>query len=202
MSPTLLDIIENDSMLPQYQQQVRDAKEWGNTVADVKAVIDNAEESQQWRDNVMRNVEQVVENANNRDDIMTNLEKVIDDVQNPQVAQDFEKVLNGLEQLGYQRDATVIESRKQRKEREAENKILNQYTKSLQNASKAEAALGKLHKSPGSGTSGSGASQQRKPREGSLVDMENKLAKMEKDRKEGYDTQPLEEYTRKVTELR
>ena len=119
MSPTLLDIIENDSMLPQYQQQVQDAKEWGNTVADVKAVIDNAEESQQWKDNVMRNVEQVVENANNRDDIMTNLEKVIDDVQNPQVAQDFEKVLNGLEQLGYQRDATVIESRKQRKEREA-----------------------------------------------------------------------------------
>ena len=119
MSPTLLDIIENDNMLPQYQQQVQDAKEWGNTVADVKAVIDNAEESQQWKDNVMRNVEQVVENANNRDDIMTNLEKVIDDVQNPQAAQDFEKVLNGLEQLGYQRDATVIESRKQRKEREA-----------------------------------------------------------------------------------
>lgn len=119
MSPTLLDIIENDNMLPQYQQQVQDAKEWGNTVADVKAVIDNAEESQQWKDNVMRNVEQIVENANNRDDIMTNLEKVIDDVQNPQVAQDFEKVLNGLGQLGYQRDATVIESRKQRKEREA-----------------------------------------------------------------------------------
>jgi hypothetical protein len=90
----------------------------------------------------------------------------------------------------------------QRKEREAENKILNQYTKSLQDASKAEAALGKLHKTPGADAAGSGASQQRKPREGSLVDMENKLAKMEKDRKEGYDTQPLEDYTRKVTELR
>lgn len=119
MSPTLLDIIEEDNLLPQYQQQVANAKQWGNTVADIDAVIKEADESQQWKDNVSKNIEQIVENANDRDDIMASLEQVIDDVQNPQVAQDFEKVLNGLEQLGYQRDATIIENRKQRKEREA-----------------------------------------------------------------------------------
>ena len=119
MSPTLLDIIEEDNLLPQYQQQVANAKQWGNTVADIDAVIKEADESQQWKDNVSKNIEQIVENANDRDDIMANLEQVIDDVQNPQVAQDFEKVLNGLEQLGYQRDATIIENRKQRKDREA-----------------------------------------------------------------------------------
>lgn len=118
MSPTLLDIIEEDNMLPQYQQQVQDAKEWGKAVADIDAVINNAEESQDWKNTVNRAVSNVVENASNKDGIMANLEKAIDDVDNPQVAQDFEKILNGLEQLGYQRDATIVESRKQRKERE------------------------------------------------------------------------------------
>lgn len=118
MSPTLLDIVEEDNMLPQYQQQVQDAKEWGKAVADIDAVINNTEESQEWKNTVNRAVSNVVENASNKDGIMANLEKAIDDVNNSQVAQDFEKVLNGLEQLGYQRDATIVESRKQRKERE------------------------------------------------------------------------------------
>lgn len=117
-SPTLLDIVEEDNMLPQYQQQVQDAKEWGKAVADIDAVINNTEESAAWKSNVSQAIADVVENATNRDGIMANLEKAIDDVQNPQVAQDFEKVLSGLEQLGYQRDATIIENRKQRKQRE------------------------------------------------------------------------------------
>lgn len=117
-SPTLLDIVEEDNMLPQYQQQVQDAKEWGKAVADIDAVINNTEESAAWKNNVSQAIASVVENATNRDGIMANLEKAIDDVQNPQVAQDFEKVLSGLEQLGYQRDATIIENRKQRKQRE------------------------------------------------------------------------------------
>ena len=117
-SPTLLDIVEEDNMLPQYQQQVQDAKEWGKAVADIDAVINNTEESAAWKNNVSQSIAGVVENATNRDGIMANLEKAIDDVQNPQVAQDFEKVLSGLEQLGYQRDATIIENRKQRKQRE------------------------------------------------------------------------------------
>ena len=118
MSPTLLDIIDEDSLLPQYQQQVADAKEWGSVVADIDAVVNNAEENQGWKDNVSKAIANAVETANNRDEIMTNLEKVIDDTAGSQTAQDFEKVLNGLEQLGYQRDATVIENRKQRKQRE------------------------------------------------------------------------------------
>ncbi len=117
-SPTLLDIVEEDNMLPWYQQQVQDAKEWGKAVADIDAVINNTEESIAWKNNVSQAIAGVVENAINRDGILTNLEKAIDDVQNPQVAQDFEKVLSGLEQLGYQRDATIIENRKQRKQRE------------------------------------------------------------------------------------
>lgn len=118
MSPILLDIIEKDNLLPQYYQQIQDAKEWGKIVSDIKAVIDHAEESQAWKDNVSRAIDGVVENAMNREDIITNLEKAIDDTDGSQTAQDFEKVLNALEQLGYQRDATTIENRKQRRERE------------------------------------------------------------------------------------
>ena len=136
-SPTLLDIVEKDNMLPQYQQQVQDAKEWGKAVADIDAVINNTEEGAAWKSNVSQAIAGVVENAANRDGIITNLEKAIDDVQNPQVAQDFEKVLNGLNQLGYQRDATVIENRKQRKEREeAQRKAEEDRKKQLEAAVK------------------------------------------------------------------
>lgn len=124
LNPTLLNIINDDQLLPQYQQQVQDAKEWGEVTADIDAVIQNAEKDDAWKQNISQNVARVIEGATNKDGIMSNLERVIDDVQNPQVTQDFETVLSGLEKLGYQRDATVIEDRKQRKEREEANKNL------------------------------------------------------------------------------
>jgi hypothetical protein len=77
--PALLDIIEEDRLLPQYEQQARDAKEWGKVVADIDAVINNSEESQEWKNNISKSISNVVENASNKDVIMANLEKVIDD---------------------------------------------------------------------------------------------------------------------------
>lgn len=122
LNSTLLDIIDKDTLLPQYQQQVADAKEWGKTVDDITAVISQSDRDDTWKENALKNINTIVENSNNKAEILASLEKVIDDVNNPDATSSLDYVLNGLESLGYQRDATTLENRKQRKTREAEEK--------------------------------------------------------------------------------
>lgn len=122
LNSTLLDIIDEDTLLPQYQQQVADAKEWGKTVDDIMAVISQSDKDDTWKENTLKNIDTIVENSNNKAEIMASLEKVIDDVNNPDATSSLDYVLNSLENLGYQRDATTLENRKQRKTREAEEK--------------------------------------------------------------------------------
>lgn len=122
LNSTLLDTIDEDTLLPQYQQQVADAKEWGKTVDDIMAVISQSDRDDTWKENTLKNIDTIVENSNNKAEILTSLEKVIDDVNNPDATSSLDYVLNGLESLGYQRDATTLENRKQRKTREAEEK--------------------------------------------------------------------------------
>jgi hypothetical protein len=122
LNSTLLDIIDKDTLLPQYQQQVADAKEWGKTVDDIMAVISQSDRDDTWKENTLKNIDTIVENSNNKAEILASLEKVIDDVNNPDATSNLDYVLNGLESLGYQRDATTLENRKQRKTREAEEK--------------------------------------------------------------------------------
>lgn len=118
----LLDTIDEDTLLPQYQQQVKDAKEWGKTVEDIMAVVSQSDRDETWKENTLKNIDTIVENSNNKAEILASLEKVIDDVNNPDATSNLDYVLNGLESLGYQRDATTLENRKQRKTREAEEK--------------------------------------------------------------------------------
>lgn len=122
LNSTLLDTIDEDTLLPQYQQQVADAKEWGKTVDDIMAVISQSDRDDTWKENTLKNIDTIVENSNNKSEILDNLEKVIDDVNNPDATSSLDYVLNGLENLGYQRDATTLENRKQRKIRETEEK--------------------------------------------------------------------------------
>ena len=122
LNSTLLDIIDEDTLLPQYQQQVADAKEWGKTVEDIMAVISQSDRDETWKENTLKNIDTIVENSNNKAEILASLEKVIDDVNNPDATSSLDYVLNGLESLGYQRDATTLENRKQRKTRETEEK--------------------------------------------------------------------------------
>mgnify|MGYP002710946663 CR=1 FL=1 len=122
LNSTLLDIIDEDTLLPQYQQQVADAKEWGKTVGNIMAVISQSDRDETWKENTLKNIDTIVENSNNKAEILASLEKVIDDVNNPDATSSLDYVLNGLESLGYQRDATTLENRKQRKTRETEEK--------------------------------------------------------------------------------
>lgn len=122
LNSTLLDTIDEGTLLPQYQQQVADAKEWGKTVDDIMAVISQSDKDDTWKENTLKNIDTIVENSNNKAEILASLEKVIDDVNNPDATSSLDYVLNGLESLGYQRDATTLENRKQKKIREVEEK--------------------------------------------------------------------------------
>lgn len=122
LNSALLDTIDEDTLLPQYQQQVKDAKEWGKTVEDIMAVVSQSDRDETWKENTLKNIDTIVENSNNKAEILASLEKVIDDVNNHDATSNLDYVLNGLESLGYQRDATTLENRKQRKTREAEEK--------------------------------------------------------------------------------
>lgn len=118
IAPTLLDIIDEEKMLPQYQHQVEMAKEWSKVIGDIDAIISNADRDETWKTNLRKNMDVVVESANNKEGILSNLEKVVDDTDGSEASKDFDYVLKELEKIGYQRDATVIENRKDRRERE------------------------------------------------------------------------------------
>ena len=140
MNSELLDIIDEDNLLPQYQKQIADAKEWNRTVGDISAVISKADKDDTWKMNALQNINNLVENANTKEEIIANIEKVIDDTEGTDAAEDLEYILNGMENLGYQRDATTLENRKKRKEREeAERKQREEAQKKAEEAAKVAA---------------------------------------------------------------
>lgn len=138
--PDVLEIMEEDGLLSQYQKQIADAKEWSNTVGDIDAIISNSDRDEAGKKNLRDNITNIVESANSREELLASLEKVIDDVDNSNAAEDFDFILKGMERLGYQRNATTLENRKQRKEREAAAKKKKEATKKkIDDAAKAAA---------------------------------------------------------------
>jgi hypothetical protein len=121
-SSKLLDIIDDNQMLPRYAKQVQMAKDWGRAVSDIDAVISESNESDEWKSNVSRNIGDIIENANSREEIISTLERVVDDTEGngTTTSEDIEKVLTGLANLGYQREATVLEKREARRKRDQE----------------------------------------------------------------------------------
>lgn len=139
-SPTLLDIIDREEMLPQYQKQLNEAKEWSKITSDIDAVVSSLDENDDVKNSILRHLDSVVEKANSKDEIFKNLEDFIDNTNDPDVAADFDRVLAGLDKLGYTRDATVVENRKQRKARdEATRKKLEEENAKLEAEAKAAA---------------------------------------------------------------
>lgn len=122
LNSNLLDIIDNDTLLPKYQQQVTAAKEWEKIVSDIEAVISQSDKSEEWKENAFKNIDNIVEASNTKEDILNALEKIVDDTNNSEVSSDFEYLLEGMERQGYQRDATILENRKQRKQREEDGR--------------------------------------------------------------------------------
>ena len=116
LNGNLLDIISKESLLPDYSKQVSDAKEWQKTIDDLSNVVAISDMEDSAKQSLMSAIDSVVESANTTEEMMTALEKMVD------TFPALEGVLNSLEKLDYSRDSSVIESRKQKKEREAKQK--------------------------------------------------------------------------------
>ena len=117
-----LDIIDSDNLMPDYAKQVNDAKEWAKVVEDIDAIIMSSEKTDKEKAALRKNIDDVLDNVDTKEQIMSAFEKVIDDVDNPNAIKDFEFILSNMEKLDYQRDATILENRKERLEREAKQK--------------------------------------------------------------------------------
>ena len=138
-NPDILGIIDEKALLPQYQQQVKDAQEWSKVVNDIKAIIFNSDKSEEEKYNLDHNIDNIVESSHSREEIVSKLEKVIDDVKDPVATQDFEYLLSEMQKIGYQRDATVLEDRKKRKEREEKQKQEKEAVKKKEEEEKRKA---------------------------------------------------------------
>ena len=122
LHPTLLNIIEQDLMLPQYQQQVNDALGWAGFVSDIGAVISSSGKEQVWKDATEEAIDAIIQATSNESEAMTALEKAAYDPSNTQASEDVQYVLEGLKRLDRSRSATTVESEEQRKVREEANK--------------------------------------------------------------------------------
>lgn len=121
-NPDILDVIDKQGLLPQYQKQVQDAKEWSKTTNDLDAVITNLDWSDEQKANARQALTDIEQQSADKDELLKNIESAIDNSQSGQAKADLDTILKGMEDLGYQRDATVTESRKKRKDREEEDK--------------------------------------------------------------------------------
>lgn len=114
----LLDIMDEDNLLPDYQTELNKAKEWVKVTEDIDSVIYNSDKSEEWKKNIDNNISGILNNIDDKNSIIPTLEKIVDDTNGSEASQDIDYVLEGLRNLGYQRDSTILEERKQRKERE------------------------------------------------------------------------------------
>lgn len=137
----LVDIIDEQGMLPKYQRALDKAKDWGKIIEDLTAVVKALDATPEEKDNISKNLDNLIESASTKEEVMTTLERVVDEVDNPIATEDFEKIFKGLEELGYQRDATVIEKREERKKRLEEAKQREEAAKKkLEEEAKQKAA--------------------------------------------------------------
>lgn len=120
-NPTILKIIDEEGWLGDYQGEVMKARQWGDVLSDISAVVNNLDADGETKNAVLQTIDGILSNVDNKDSIIQALESAIDNG-NAQ-ADVLDRVLSGMETVGYSRDAVVIENREKRKAREAEEKI-------------------------------------------------------------------------------
>lgn len=117
-----LDIMDMDDMLPEYKTQLDKAKEWSKVTNDIDAIISTSGKNADGQKSLRDNIDSILSKVDSKDDIIPTLEKVVDDTDGTEVSKDVEYILNELEKLNYQRDATILENRKKKREREEEER--------------------------------------------------------------------------------
>lgn len=122
INSNLLDIIERENMLPKYNDALQAAKGWARVTEDIEAVIRLAPKDDAWKENALKNIDSIADASNSREELLANMEQAIDDTFGTQAAEDMDYILEGLKDLNYERNSTIIENREKRKQREAEEK--------------------------------------------------------------------------------
>lgn len=159
---TVLDAYMQDN--PDKADKVKPYYEMRNFLDGAAAIIASSDENADAKEIRFRNVISMLENANSVDDITKNIENFID---NPNVADDdnkafFNNLLDKMQALGYQRDATKVHDRAEKKRiadeekakreeeekqrQEAAKKQAEEETKAKAEAEKATAEAAEIEK--------------------------------------------------------
>jgi hypothetical protein len=114
---------------------------------DAKAIIDSDEnEDDAVKQNKKENLFTLQQGVKSKDEVIKRIEQLIDDERTPKDQKEYyNDLLTKMEKLGYQRDQTVLESRKERLQREAEDKAKRE-TEEARKQAEAKAAAEKAIK--------------------------------------------------------
>lgn len=110
---------------------------------DAKAIIDNDEneEDEAVKQNKKENLFMLQQGAKSKDEVINRIEQLIDNKRTPEDQKEYyNDLLDKLEKLGYQRDKTTLENRKERIKREAEEKAKREAEKARKQAEAQAAA--------------------------------------------------------------
>lgn len=108
---------------PQQEDAVRPYYELLKFDADADAVITNSTYSQEDKLKMLTTVLNLRAESDNRKELESKIESIIDSKDVDEKTKDmFDNLLSSLQKLGYQRDATILENRKQRKQREEDER--------------------------------------------------------------------------------
>lgn len=135
LSPEVLDIIEKEQYLPDFTQQLADAKAWTKLQQDIAEVINKLELTDEERDDFYDKIHTVAQTCGNQAELFTRLEKIIDTTADKEFANNLETFLKRMSERKYLRDTAVLEDRKHRQERnEAAGKAMEESKKAAQDA--------------------------------------------------------------------
>lgn len=138
-NPRLLNIIEKEKMLPTHGAEISKAKEWGNIVGDISAVVDSLDLSQEEKSKLGNDIDYVISNASTKEEVVDRLESAIKAGHTN--ADNIEKVLNGLDTLKYQKAAVAIENvQKEKARRAAELEKIKERERAIKKKEEEEAA--------------------------------------------------------------
>ena len=126
---TILGLIKEENMLPEYQSELEKALGWRETAEDLSNVITELarkkEDSKDWEKNLRANIRNIIENAQTRDEIIAELNGIINDASKrsslgdaaaqAQALSDLSAIMDYMQKLGYQRNVA--------KKSDAENKV-------------------------------------------------------------------------------
>ncbi len=117
-NPRLLNIIQKNGLIPQYQDQVTQALNVTSLLDNFNAIVETLDVSEEDKAVMKDELDRIANENSTEESIMQAFSDIVNDFSNPKKSRTINKLLKGLNSLIYQRKASIVETLKERKARE------------------------------------------------------------------------------------